>query len=143
MKSKGGAFDPPLAKKCVVACIDIPVKVIILISITIAITISINAVVPVLQVSKIQSIFRSAIFFNNPMANPMTNTFSLDYVDRVHDTFYPMSPTNDIYEKLQRIRNITTKPEIFDYTEISYYGNSALCVQNIFKNQVRNQTAFP
>ena len=33
------------------------------------------------------------------------------------------------------MRNVTSKPEIFDTMEIGYYGNTGLCVHNIFKTQ--------
>jgi hypothetical protein len=40
-----------------------------------------------------------------------------------------------IYNMIDDLRNVTTKGEIFDVMEISYYGNTGLCVHNIFKPQ--------
>ena len=126
--------------QCCVLFICIPVNVVIGTNILIAIVISVNAFIPILKVSAVQTIFRSAIFFNDPGANPFADDFSrsFDHVDRIYETFYPATPTTDTYEKLRKIRNVTNKPEIFDYTEIGYYGNNRLCIQNIFKNQVIN-----
>jgi uncharacterized protein (UPF0333 family) len=41
----------------------------------------------------------------------------------------------DIYTTLAGMKNVTSKPEIFDTSEISYYGNTGLCIHNIFKVQ--------
>ena len=126
--------------QCNFLMVDIPVRVVAVLSVAIAIVIVLTAWIPLIRISAVQSIFRSAIFIDNAKENPfrIDVDHSLEHIDLVYDTFYPMSPTSDVYKKLQRIRNITSKPEIFDYTEISYYGNTPLCVQNIFKNQVRN-----
>ena len=42
---------------------------------------------------------------------------------------------NDVYKMLRDLRNTTSRDDIFDITEITYYGNTGLCVHNIFKHQ--------
>jgi len=40
-----------------------------------------------------------------------------------------------IYKMINDLSNVTSRSEIFDVTEISYYGNTGLCAHNIFKSQ--------
>eukprot|EP00116_Pleurobrachia_bachei_P010855 sb/3471117/ len=54
----------------------------------------------------------------------------------MHSLVYNITPGEQGIETvLQDLRNITSEPTIFNYVDIGYYGNSPLCVANVFKNQ--------
>ena len=125
--------------QCCIVFVDVSKRAVVVSSVFIVCIIVINAVVPVLRAPAIQAIFRSAIFLENPRADPFrdpTLDSSLGHVERLHHLYYPRKPIHNVYDLLRNVRNITTKPEIFDYSEKTYYGSNRLCVQNIFKNQV-------
>jgi hypothetical protein len=84
----------------------------------------------------IQEIFRTDIFFTNIDKNPFfdTNPVNHSRLAFVHEGLTQRKATN-IYKMIDDLKNTTTKGEIFDVMEISYYGNTGLCVHNIFKLQ--------
>jgi hypothetical protein len=76
------------------------------------------------------------MFFTNLDKNPFfdKNLINLSRLAFVYEGLTQRKAT-DIYTMIDDLRNVTTKGEIFDVMEISYYGNTGLCVHNIFKPQ--------
>ena len=42
--------------------------------------------------------------------------------------------SQDTWEILHRLQGTTSNTEIYEYNEVSYYGNTGLCIHNIFKS---------
>ena len=94
-----------------------------------------HAILPLLPIPDVQDIFRTEIFFANLDENPFfkKNPINIQRITRMyHGAFAMESNTNTMLEKL---RNTTTKGSMFDSEEIGYYGNTGLCIHNIFKHQ--------
>ena len=108
----------------------------IIIASTILITINIiNSLIPLLPLAAIQDIFRTEAFFKDLAGNPFITSYSVDLarLNNMHKTYF--SYEADIYTTIKNLNNITSKHSIFDIVEIGYYGNTPLCVHNIFKEQ--------
>ena len=102
-----------------------------------------HSVLPLLPINEIQDTFRTAIFFKNLNENPFLNKsspFNRSYLTELYNKIFQQEGEHDIYEMSQKLSNITTKHEIFDLFEIGYYGNTGLCVHNIFKDHGDNST---
>ena len=100
-----------------------------------------HSILPLLPVNAIQDTFRTAIFFKNLNENPFLNKsspFNKSRVTELYNKIFQQEGEHDIYEMSQKLSNITTKHEIFDLFEIGYYGNTGLCVHNIFKDHGDN-----
>ena len=76
------------------------------------------------------------MFFTNLDRNPFfnENPINRSRLTTVYEGLTQRKAT-DIYTMIDDLSNVTTKREIFDVMEISYYGNTGLCVHNIFKPQ--------
>ena len=62
--------------------------------------------------------------------------FNQAHLERMHSLLYNSTPGEQGIETvLKDLENITSDPSIFDYVDIGYYGNSPLCVANVFKKQ--------
>ena len=111
-----------------------PRAVIIASTVLIAITLM-NAVIPILPFAKVQDMFRTEAFFRNSVDNPFITSNHVDMarLNKMHKTYF--SYDTDIYTTVKNLNNITTKTTIFDIEEIGYYGNTPLCVHNVFKEQ--------
>ena len=98
-----------------------------------------NAVVPMIRLPYIQSFFRSSISLNIATNNPFFESLGddADGLGSVYKNMYPDKSYNydNIYAQLADLGNLTSDANLFDYTEISYYGQTPLCINNIFKNQ--------
>ena len=114
---------------------DIKTKSIVLGSALINLLVLAHAILPLLPISDVQDIFRTEIFFTNLDENPFfsQNPINLSRMTRMyHGAFIRDSNT---YTMLDMLRNTTSKGSIFDSEEISYYGNTGLCVHNVFSVQ--------
>ena len=103
---------------------------------TIFITINVlNALIPLLPFAVVQDTFRTEAFFKNSVENPLitSNLVNITRLNKMHKIYF--SYETDIYTTIKNLNNITTKSTIFDIEEIGYYGNSPLCVHNVFKEQ--------
>lgn len=124
--------------QCNLLFIDINLRSTAYVSGMILLLVVTNAVLPTLKLQIIQDIFRIAIIFLHPLENPFFERFNRSKVEEMHLLFFQNKESkSSIYEMLEDLRNITTEPTIFDLTEIGYYGSTPLCIQNLFKNQVR------
>ena len=95
----------------------------------------INALIPILPLVAIQNIFRTDVFFNNFLDNPFISSsyVNMTKLNHLHERYY--SNKTDLYTTVKDLNTITSKDNIFDIMEIGYYGNTRLCVHNVFKEQ--------
>ena len=95
-----------------------------------------HSVVPLLPITAIKDIFRTGLYFTNLAENPFFKVNPID-MSRLDDLYEGMLhlESGDTYSMINDLRNVTSIGEIFDVFEISYYGNTGLCVHNIFKDQ--------
>ena len=95
----------------------------------------INALIPILPLVAIQNIFRTDVFFKNSLDNPFISSsyVNITWLDHIHERYY--SNKTDLYTTVRDLNTVTSKDKIFDIVDIGYYGNTRLCVHNIFKEQ--------
>ena len=93
----------------------------------------IHAIVPVIPVATIQNIFRSDLFLVNFKSNPFvsSNRVNRSQFDEIHLKYFKKKA--NFFRTMENLNMITTKGNIFDFVEIGYYGNTAMCIHNIFK----------
>ena len=115
---------------------EMSIKAVVIASVLVTLINLLHSVLPILPVSAVKDVFRTGLFFTNLKNNPFFNTNPVN-MTRLADVYKEMlhREKNDAYTMLKHLSNITSKTEIFDVTEISYYGNTGLCVHNIFKEQ--------
>jgi hypothetical protein len=92
-----------------------------------------NSIIPVLPFESVQNVFRTKIFFKNVKENPFitSNKFNRTHLDKLHFQYY--STHTDLYTTIRELNNMTYNNNLFDIVEIGYYGNSEMCVHNVFK----------
>ena len=95
-----------------------------------------HSVVPLLPITAIKDIFRTGLYFTNLAENPFfeVNPIDMSRLDDLYEGMFHLE-SGDTYSMINDLRNVTSIGEIFDVFEISYYGNTGLCVHNIFKDQ--------
>jgi hypothetical protein len=115
---------------------DIKKKAVITASSFLAFLNLVHSCLPLLPSNILQEIFRTDMFFTNLDKNPFfnKNPINRSRLAFVYEGLTQRKATN-IYTIIDDLRNVTTEGEIFDVMEISYYGNTGLCVHNIFKPQ--------
>ena len=121
--------------QCTVSFIRIPYKAIIISSCIIFILNLIHAMIPAVKLPQIEHIFKSEIFLVNMVDNPLLSSFDEQYIKDMYHQFIPNQTTEYIATMLDELKQITNKPNIFDFTVIGYYGSTPICIQNIFQDQ--------
>jgi hypothetical protein len=108
---------------------------IVLVSVVMFVINVINSAFPLLPFSFVREVFRTGIYFENLEENPFfdTNPVNISRLHKMYQSKYHNE--TDTYTALKALRNLTSKPEIFNTVEISYYGHTGLCVHNVFKVQ--------
>ena len=121
---------------------DVRKKVVVIVSVVIFLINSAHSIVPMLPYAFVQDIFRTEIFFSNIEDNPFfsRNPVNVSHLDRMSQNKFKYEKDLDVYEALAVLKNVTSKPQMFDTMEVSYYGNTGLCVHNIFKAQSSYKT---
>ena len=127
---------------------DISLRAIWVISLVLGVLNLVHAILPALPLSTIQTVFRTDILLLAGQENPFISNYDEKHLRMMHSLAYNTfedgysvgSAATDedslgIEAVLADLRNTTSKPSIFDYLSIGYYGTSPLCVANIFKNQ--------
>ena len=73
--------------------------------------------------------------FKNFLYNPFISSsyVNMTWLNHMHETYY--SNKTDLYTTIRDLNIITSKDNIFDVIDIGYYGNTRLCVHNVFKEQ--------
>ena len=95
----------------------------------------INSIIPVLPVEYLQEIFRTDVFYANIDNNPFINTNQLNRtrLNELHSRYFTTG--GDLYSNIKNLNTITSNNKLFDITEIGYYGNTEMCIHNVFKTQ--------
>ncbi|KAL5247148.1 hypothetical protein ACHWQZ_G019119 [Mnemiopsis leidyi] len=102
---------------------------------------TLHAILPILPVYQLQNFFRTSIYLvaveKNPFMQHRVGTSMMEQAHKLHRFYYNNSSTSDIALILNDLKhvNLTSDDTIFDVSDIGYYGNTPLCVSNIFKTQ--------
>ena len=109
----------------------IGVKKVLLITGSAFIVVTILSLLPILQVSKIQDIFRASIKFKD---NPFITEYNTTELERIYKLKYKGSEVInlDTYTMLKHLNNISSRVGMFDPIELGYYSHSPLCIQRIY-----------
>ena len=94
-----------------------------------------NALAPVLPFDEVQDVFRTNILFTHLQGNPFisSNPVNRTRLDELHFKYY--SHYTNLHETVRNLNNITSNEEIFNIVEIGYYGNTEMCIHNVFNTQ--------
>ncbi|KAL5258943.1 hypothetical protein ACHWQZ_G009422 [Mnemiopsis leidyi] len=94
-----------------------------------------HSAMPLLPIDAIQDTFRTGIFLQNLNENPFfsSNPIEMTVMTDIYNGMFHQVGKHNIKKMTKELSNITSKRYIFDLMEISYYGNTGLCVHNIFK----------
>ena len=94
---------------------------------------TLHSALPIIPLSGVQDVFRASMTFSdNPFASEY-NPLEMKRKYRVYkgdDVTFP-----DTYTMLEQLNNISSKPGLFDPTELGYYSYSPLCIHNIYGTQ--------
>ena len=95
-----------------------------------------HSLLPLIPTDVIQNTFRTAIFLENLNENPFfsSNPINLSRLTEVYNRMYHQEGEHEIKTMSKHLNNITSRHNIFDFIEIGYYGNTGLCIHNIFKD---------
>ena len=96
----------------------------------------IHSILPLLPVAEIQDAFRTGLFLANLTNNPFFSSNPVN-VSRLINVYQGMihKKKTGVLKMISELKNVTSKKGIFNVSEIGYYGNTGLCIQNIFKDQ--------
>ena len=122
--------------------IDLSIKTVIIMSFIVSLLNLFHAVLPTLPVHEIQSFFRTSIYLTaverNPFITAREGSAMIEQVENIHrHYFHNSSPSIDVLRMVADLKhaNITSDDGIFEVSDICYYGNTPLCISNIFKMQ--------
>ena len=95
------------------------------------------AIVPVIPNSQIQEIFRSKIKLSSENPFISHDYYNTSHINRIYEEYYGQEEAKgtSLYDMLNDLKSITTKPSIFDVDELSYYSYSPICVHDLFGTQ--------
>ena len=99
------------------------------------------SIVPILPIYQLQDFFRTSIILKDVDRNPFITSREgpdmIENVRRIHIHYFSNSSSTDTIRILADLRNanITSDNTIFDVADIGYYGNTPLCISNVFKVQ--------
>ena len=93
-----------------------------------------HSILPTLPFPAILDIFRTDIFLTHLDLNPFFSSNPIN-ISRLKDIYEGMfgDEKSGVSKMIEKLSNLSSNPETFDYREISYYGNTGLCVHNIYK----------
>ena len=101
----------------------------------------IHSIVPILPIYQLQNFFRTSMILTAVDKNPFITSGEgpdmIEHVQRIHSHYFNNSSSTDTIRILADLRNanITSDKTIFDVADIGYYGNTPLCISNVFKVQ--------
>ena len=111
----------------------ISVRQISILSVLLALCNIAHSVLPVIPSDVIQDIFRLKMTFSQSNPFIMHDFNNLSHVDRIYKQYYGENSLDlGIHEKIEALKLITNRPELFRYTELSFYSWSAVCVQDLY-----------
>ncbi len=97
-----------------------------------------HSVLPLLPIPEVQDIFRTEIYFSNLDDNPFfaENPMNISHLTNMYNSAVGKGSNEaSVQAMVRKLQNSTNQPSIFQTEEISYYGNTGLCVHNVFKLQ--------
>ena len=106
----------------------------------------IHSIVPILPIHQLQNFFRTSMILiavdKNPFITSREGPDMIEQVQRIHSHYFNNSSSTDTIKLLADLRNanITSDNKIFDVADIGYYGNTPLCISNVFKVQGNYRT---
>ena len=132
---------------CSLLFIEIPVRFITCLSIICLVVNTAHALLPVLSIT---NFFHSGIFLYNFTRNPFfsqAGNLNVTHLKEIHRTMFNLNSEtennmNDIHQTVRELENITSDANAFSITDIGYYGNSPLCMGNIFKLEADRRFLF-
>ena len=111
----------------------ISVRQISILSVLLALCNIAHSVLPVIPSDVIQDIFRLKMTFSqsNPFITHDFNNHS--HVDRIYNQYYGDNSLDlGIHGKIEALKLITNRPEMFRYNEMSFYSWSPVCIQDLY-----------
>ena len=116
--------------------VDINKRAVVIGSILISSLNLFHSVLPLLPIKFIKNTFRTEMFFTNLGQNPFfnSNPVNMSRLAKIYKGMFH-SEEDDVYKIIGDMSNVTSREGIFDIMEINYYGNTGLCIHNIFKSQ--------
>ena len=99
-----------------------------------------HSILPTLPFPAILDIFRTDIFLTNLHLNPFfsSNPINISRLKDIHEGMFGDQKIG-VSKMIEKLNNLSSNPEIFDHREISYYGNTGLCVHNIYKSRENHE----
>ena len=121
--------------------VDIKVRAVVVSCVVVTMINFVHSVLPLIPISAVKDVFRTGLYLTNLTENPFfsLNPINLSRLGELHEGMLHREK-GDTYSMINDLRNVTSRSEIFDVLEISYYGNTGLCIHNIFKD--REQEMF-
>ena len=95
-----------------------------------------HSLMPILPINVIQDTFRTGVFLENLNENPFfaSNPIEMSRMTDIYNRMFQQEGNHDLHKMSKELSNITSNRNLFEFTEIGYYGNTGLCVHNIFKD---------
>ena len=94
---------------------------------------TLHSALPIIPLSGVQDVFRASMTFSD---NPFASEYDPLEMKRKYRVYKGDDVTfPDTYTMLERLNNISSKPGLFDPTELGYYSYSPLCIHNIYGTQ--------
>ena len=92
-----------------------------------------HAVIPLIPLPLIQDMFRSELILknDNPFILSDRRLEAMGHITRLYKAYFGNVPANS-YEMVDKLRGITSNPEVFDFVEVGYYGFIPLCIPDLF-----------
>ena len=105
----------------------------IIISIILGMSNLIHAIIPILSLNAIQETFRSELIFtdNIPFIQSQDRKRNLAQIVRLYRSYYGEKETV-VARMIDKLRNITNKPGLFDHLNVPFYSFIPLCVHDMF-----------
>ena len=111
----------------------VPLKAVTISSIVIALINLTHSILPVIPFETIQHTFRTKLTISQSNPFIMRDYDNLSHVDRIHSRYFGTTGLDySVYQKLRALKSITNRPEFFEYSELSFYSWSPVCVQDLF-----------
>ena len=128
--------------KCTMgSSIELSKRKVMIVTMVVSLLNLVHAIVPILPVHQIQNVFRTSMNLVSVQRNPFISTEKgldmIEHIRKIHSHYFENSSSADIPKILADLKhaNITSDDTIFDVIDIGYYGNTPLCIFNIFKMQ--------
>ena len=112
----------------------IKLRTVVVSSVLIALINLAHSIIPIISMEFIQNMFRTKLTVSQFNPFIMRDFDNSSHIDRIYAQYFKneTSVEKGLYEKLEALKKITNRPELFDYTELSFYSWSPVCVQDLY-----------